>query len=80
MGIIHRLGLGKLRHIDTHALWVQQAAVTKRIRYEKVAGAENPADAFTKHLSEPIRDIHFKVCAVQYLEGRLAAAPALCKS
>ena len=36
LGNVHRKGLGKVRHIDTNTLWVQQAACTKRIQYAKV--------------------------------------------
>ena len=54
MGIVGRQGLGKLRHIDTHSLWVQQAARSGRIEVRKVKGEDNPADVFTKHL--PARD------------------------
>jgi len=50
MGIVGRQGLGKLRHIDTHSLWVQQAARSGRIEVRKVKGEDNPADVFTKHL------------------------------
>ena len=49
IGICTRQGLGKLRHLDTHTLWVQQAVRTGRIDLRKVAGEVNPADLFTKH-------------------------------
>ena len=49
IGICSRQGLGKLRHIDTHTLWVQQAVRCKRIDLRKVDGETNPADIFTKH-------------------------------
>ena len=52
LGIVHRKGLGKVRHIDTNTLWLQQAACSKRIEYVKVAGNLNPADLLTKHLAE----------------------------
>ena len=38
IGICSRQGLGKLRHLDTHTLWVQQAVRTKRIDLRKVPG------------------------------------------
>ena len=44
LGIIHRQGLGKVRHLDTNALWVQQAARAKLISYVKILGTRNPAD------------------------------------
>ena len=49
MGIAGRQGLGKLRHLDTHTLWLQQAVRSKRLELKKVAGTSNPADLFTKH-------------------------------
>ena len=79
LGIVHRKGLGKVRHIDTNTLWVQQAACTKRIEYLKVHGAVNPADALTKQLAEAIRNTHFAKLNMQFLEGRAAAAPELCE-
>ena len=48
IGICTRQGLGKLRHIDAHLLWVQQAVRSKRVDIRKVLGEENPADLFTK--------------------------------
>ena len=50
-GIIHRTGLGKLRHLETGYLWLQAAVAKKRLSVRKVNGAENPADLFTKYLS-----------------------------
>ena len=50
IGICGRQGLGKLRHIDTQCLWIQQKVRGKKIELFKVRGEENPADLFTKHL------------------------------
>ena len=79
LGIVHRKGLGKVRHIDTNTLWVQQAACTKKIQYEKVLGTINPADALTKHLTEAMRDQHMKRIGMTFDQGRSSAAPELCK-
>ena len=49
MGICSRQGLGKLRHLDTHTLWIQQAVRTKAVDLRKIAGESNPADLFTKY-------------------------------
>ena len=35
LGIIHRKGLGRTRHIDTGLLWIQQTAAEKRLEYSK---------------------------------------------
>ena len=79
LGIVHRKGLGKARHIDTNTLWVQQAACTKRIEYLKVLGTANPADALTKQLAEALRATHFAKLHMEFLDGRSAAAPELCE-
>ena len=50
-GIIHRAGLGKLRHLETGYLWLQAAVKAKKLQVRKVLGTENPADLLTKHLS-----------------------------
>ena len=49
IGISSRQGLGKLRHLDTHTLWIQHAVRSGRIDLRKVLGEANPADLFTKH-------------------------------
>ena len=48
--IANRTGLGKLRHIDTHFLWVQQRVARGDFKVSKVWGKENPADLLTKFL------------------------------
>ena len=78
LGVVHRKGLGKIRHIDTNTLWVQQAAYTKKIQYLKVLGLNNPADIFTKHLPEEPRTRHSKTIGLEFLTGRAGMAPELC--
>ena len=78
LGIIHRQGLGKVRHLDTNCLWVQQAARAKVIAYLKVVGTANPADILTKHLPEEPRGRHASRCALEFLEGRPGIAPEVC--
>ena len=51
MGVCGRQGLGKLRHVRTHTLWVQERVRTGAIQLRKVNGLVNPADLFTKHLT-----------------------------
>ncbi len=51
LGICGRQGLGKLRHIQTQYLWIQQRVRDRSIELLKVRGEENPADLFTKHLT-----------------------------
>ena len=49
--IASRQGLGKVRHLETKYLWLQQAVFQKRIDIRKIKGTENPADILTKYLS-----------------------------
>ena len=58
LGIVKRRGLGKVWHIRTQALWLQEANATKRIYFEKVDGSRNPADLMTKHLAETLMERH----------------------
>ena len=51
VGICGRSGLGKLRHVQTHTLWVQERVRSGAIELRKVCGDVNPADLFTKHLA-----------------------------
>ena len=78
IGIASRSGLGKLRHLETHTLWLQEKVRTGAIVVKKVRGEVNPADLFTKHL--PSREkVHqlLKLFGCEYREGRAASAPLL---
>ena len=44
LGILQRTGLGKMKHVHTQALWVQETQRLRRLRYAKVRGEQNPAD------------------------------------
>jgi hypothetical protein len=50
-GIAQRRGAGKVRHLDTQFLWVQQKIGEKRLLVRKVKGTENTSDLQTKYLS-----------------------------
>jgi hypothetical protein len=78
LGIAARQGLGKLRHLDTNTLWIQQAVRCKRLILRKVAGEENPADVFTKHIvgAEKLGQL-IRLFDLKYMPGRAASAPQL---
>lgn len=65
LGIVSRRGLGKVRHLDTSLLWVQEASLRKKILYSKVAGEFNIADLMTKHLDA---ETTFKHCTALGME------------
>ena len=76
--ISKRSGLGRIRHLDTHTLWLQEKVRTGAVEVRKVKGEQNPADLFTKHL--PSKDkVHtlVRMFGCEYREGRSAAAPLL---
>ena len=78
IGICGRQGLGKLRHVDTQCLWIQQRVRDGSIDLRKVKGEENPADLFTKHLTnqDKIKSL-LDLFGCRYRDGRAAAAPIL---
>ena len=51
-GIASRLGLGKIRHLDTGLLWLQHHVRRKVLQLVKTVGSGNPADIGTKDLAE----------------------------
>jgi hypothetical protein len=77
LGIIARTGLGKLRHIDTSYLWIQQISAEKKMRFGKVDGKENVADIMTKNVSRELSREHCKRMDVEAREGRHERAPAV---
>ena len=79
-GICSRQGLGKLRHLDTHTLWIQQAVRTGRIDLRKVAGERNPADLLTKHsiCQQKLEEL-VALYGCRYTGGRAASAPQVRK-
>ena len=78
MGTAGRQGLGKLRHLECHSLWLQQRSRRNEFKLLKVPGESNPADLFTKH-SESMRKLDelLKLFNRQVRDGRPAAAPSL---
>ena len=78
IGICGRSGLGKLRHIDARALWIQQRVKDSSIELRKIRSEINPADLFTKHLpsGQTIVDLLALVNCFSS-GGRPSAAPTL---
>ena len=47
-----RRGLGKIRHVETRFLWLQERIARKHLNLRAVKGTDNVADLLTKALSE----------------------------
>ena len=76
IGIARRRGMGKIRHLDTTDLWVQEKVRNGDIELLKILGTENPADAFTKYLDQASLDKAMMKLNVEFMSGRPACAPA----
>jgi len=58
-GTLSREGLGKMKHIDTKQLWMQEKIKSGEIKFHKVPRAVNCSDAMT-HYWTTSESIHFK--------------------
>ena len=70
IGIAHRQGLGKLRHINVQWLWIQERVRNKELNLSKVPGEDNPADAMTKFLAKDIMQKHRESMSCYITDGR----------
>jgi hypothetical protein len=77
LGIAQRQGIGKLRHVRTQALWVQEARSEGRLKYKKVLGSRNPADALTKYMTSTLLEQHLETVGLKGRDGRAESAPEL---
>ena len=74
IGIASREGVGRTRHLETGALWIQQKQWEDRISIQKVAGKDNPADVLTKHVPSDVLWRHMHAMGFQRLSGRACKA------
>ena len=77
IGIVGREGLGKVRHLATGDLWIQQRVRRGEISVTKWPGPENPADLCTKGLPSEAINRHFATVGFVHMEGRADSAPEL---
>ena len=77
LGIAQRQGIGKLRHVRTQALWVQEVRSEGRLGYHKVLGSRNPSDAMTKYMTSVLLEQHIATVGMVSRGGRAEAAPGL---
>ena len=74
-GIAQRRGAGKVRHLDTQFLWVQQKLGDRKLQLKKVKGTENTADLQTKYLSA--KDVERIMAALGFVATAGSSAAAL---
>ena len=75
IGITRRRGLGKIRHLATADLWVQDRVRAGDFRLEKVPGADNVADILTKYVDRATLQKHLHAMGLRREEGRPELAP-----
>ena len=70
LGVVHRKGAGKLRHVRVGQLWVQEKQEQGELRYRKVKGTENPADALTKAMTRGEMEKYLSMLEIETRMGR----------
>ena len=75
IGICRRRGLGKIRHLHVSDLWIRDRLKTGDFKLSKVAGADNPADILTKHVTKDIMRRHMEAMNLHPEGGRASSAP-----
>lgn len=70
LAIVARKGVGRIRHLDTPFLWIQDQAAQGKVKYDKIDGERNGADLFTKSL--PWNDIekHVAKMNVEFVHSK----------
>ena len=77
IGICRRRGLGKIRHLSTADLGIQEKLKENAFMLSKVPGPENPADVLTKHVERPVLRALLPRLSLTFEEGRPESAPKL---
>ena len=77
IGICRRRGLGRIRHLSTSDLWIQERLRNGEFQLSKIPGAENPADLLTKHVDGPTIQRLLPLINLEEEHGRPDSAPRL---
>ena len=70
LGILERRGVGKIRHLDVGALWLQEVQLRQKVAFMKVKGTSNPGDLMTKHLPQEQLNEYMNKLSFEFMEGR----------
>ena len=77
IGIVHRSGLGRKRHIQVQFLWIQDCVKEGRFLIENINTKLNPADLLTKHLNAEVRQSHLQRLCMEVKMGKAEAGKNL---
>ncbi len=75
--VASRRGAGKIRHLDTRELWIQERVAKGDIVIEKVRREDNVADGLTKQVDKTKMEQYMRECGFVKKEGRHELSPAL---
>ena len=70
LGVAQRAGIGKIRHLQTGALWLQEQELRKKVKLGKIPGSDNPSDVMTKNVSRELLEKHLSGLSCMFSEGR----------
>ena len=73
LGVAQRQGIGKIRHLQTGALWIKEQELKKVLYMNKVNGTDNCSDILTKNVTER----HAAGMDMEYRDGRAEKAVQL---
>ena len=77
IGIVHREGLSRTRHIKVQFLWLQEKVKDKSLVVSKVGTEHNKADLMTKNLPADSIKKHLESMNVYMCPGRARSIPTL---
>ena len=75
IGMVKRLGLGRVRHLSVADLWIQQRVRQGGISLRKWPGPQNPADMMTKYLGRADTTRFIDYLSFRVLPGRPSVSP-----
>ena len=76
-GTASRRGLGKLRHVQTRYLWIQERVAKNELKIIAVGTKQNVADLCTKPVNKDTCEKHMKTLGQIFATGKASGAKAL---
>ena len=76
-GTSARRGLGKLRHVQTRYLWIQERVANHDLAVKCVSTKTNTADLCTKPVNKETSERHMKTLCQEFREGKATGAKTL---
>ena len=73
LGVLHREGVGRVKHLQLKQLWLQSHIKDGNVRYTKVPREANPSDTLTKNWGKDAYG-HFRLVSFE-VHGRMQSNP-----